>query len=138
MRLSSRNRAFQNLTTRNLATRNLPLKRQGGFSTLQTTTAILLSGVLGGTAAHYLPDMVDHADREVTRYASSAEATHQIVWETYEKAQGANAEPQNRPEPVRVGFTAIDDLVASPLGTYCFNADNPADSLHDCTVATAE
>ena len=112
------------------------LKASAGFSTLQTTAGILISGILTGTALHYLPDVLDQADREVTRYAASAETVHDEIWSTYEEAQGINA--KSRRETVRHGFSAVNDLVASPLGGYCFDPREPAKPLQDCPLVTAD
>lgn len=112
------------------------LRASAGFSTLQTTAGIIISGILTATALHYFPDLLDQADREVTRYAASAEAIHQEVWETYEETQGINAKP--RRESVRHGFSAANDLVASPLGGYCFDPEAPEGNLQDCPVAASD
>ncbi len=112
------------------------LRASAGFSTLQTTAGIIISGVLTGTALHYFPDILDQADREVTRYAASAESVHQEIWTAYEEIQGINAKP--RRESVRHGFSAANDLVASPLGGYCFDPEAPEDSLQDCPVAASD
>lgn len=112
------------------------LRASAGFSTLQTTAGIIISGVLTGTAMHYFPDILDQADREVTRYAASAEAIHQEIWDIYEETQGINAKP--RRESVRHGFSAANDLVASPLGGYCFDPGAPGETLQNCPVAASD
>jgi len=107
-----------------------------GFSTLQTTAGIMITGVLTGSALHYLPELMDQADLKVTRYAASAEATHKETWDTYEEAKGEATAP--RQESLRRGFSAANDLVASPMGRYCFDPNSSEISVQDCPIATSE
>lgn len=107
-----------------------------GFSTLQTTAAIMVSGLLSATAISHLPDLMTVADEQVTRYAASAEAIHNATWAIYQHTASGDIEAKK--EVFRYGFEVRNDLVHSPLDGYCFDPENPLDSMGLCQLITSE
>lgn len=108
-----------------------------GFSTLQATAGMALAGIFIGVSLQHLPQVLNDADREVTRHAASAEAMHNAVWSTWNRNAGADAE-QTVPAPVRHGFEERNSLVHSPLDGYCFAPSDPLSTLDLCQSLTAE
>lgn len=107
-----------------------------GFSTLQATAAIMVSGLLSATAISHLPDLMTAADEQVTRYAASTEAIHNAAWAVY--LQSATGDIEAKKTVFRHGFEVRNDLVHSPLDGYCFEPENPLDSMGLCQLITSE
>lgn len=107
-----------------------------GFSTLQTTAGLMISGVLSATAITHLPDLIAAADEQVTRHAASTEAIHNAVWQTYQTAASEQADAKK--EVFRHGFDVRNNLVHSPLEGYCFEPENPLETLDLCQLLSSE
>ncbi|MBV1959979.1 MAG: hypothetical protein ABNH15_04535 [Alcanivorax sp.] len=107
-----------------------------GFSTLQATAGLMISGVLSATAVSHLPELMTTADEQVTRYAASTEAIHNAVWQTYQEAASDGAVPEK--DVFRHGFEVKNDLVHSPLDGYCFERENPLETMGLCQLLTSE
>lgn len=107
------------------------IKNVKGMALLDNTLGLIIASGITAISLTQLPDVLDSADKSVTKYAMEATRSHNSTWSQYAQAHGIK--DFSAPEMELSGFNRVNEnQLSSPLQHYCFSPQQPGSEPVPC------